>query len=488
MSTFQFKSNKVLFKANKITFCPTDCTCNHGVDPPPPPPPPNCPDCVSVVKCPPLQCTPSKVRVAFAGATFPAYVNCGTGSVVLAGTLNGMTLDLPQDPQEPCRWLIDNPASSLTLTAYSAAAGGGSIVATTTRLRIGVQRVDDGIVVFATMVFNPYTEFVLIVANLLATEFPSGSTAIPATTFSTTCQQWNYGGGRIGNGGTATITACPPTAAPACTCVDGSQPLCLRATGLSVKDTCSLFTPYTGDVTTDASPTALLMTKTGVCTWSTGVQPASGMQKLTFGIVYNATGEQGCGYYGTLTGDTATAGLYFKAAGTGPAGVYRQYYSFCTGTPAAILVANFPCPLVLQDCADDSLWPTAVTATIVDHDYAGTTMDITGTYTVPLGGSSFGYDNVYSYDLPGPFTNPATGGGVYITLYIFCEGTRWLSVILYNETAGSVTFDRFTADQHSPGPKLGAYTYLDTTDTAGQQDGCNGPCTAKYPNLALTLS
>jgi hypothetical protein len=498
MAQIQFKSNKILFKAAKISFCPTDCTCStSGGTGSGGPGTPSCLTCQSTKKCALLKCTPSTVRVSFASGTFPAYVNCGTGSVVLTGTINGMTFDLPQDPAEPCRCLLDNPTSSLTLTAYSGPNGTGSVIATTTRLRVGIQRVDAGIVVFASMVFAPYTEFILLLGNSTLTDYPDGTFQISGVTFPTSCTSYQFGGGRVGTNGTISVTVCPSITpvTPTCTCVDGSQPQCLIVRDLFITSACTKFTPYTGEFSGDVASSELLVTKTGTCTWSSGTPIPRNMKTgVQVDITYNATGEKGCGYYLVLTGDAGEAARYFKAAGTDPTGQYKQYLNFCSGAPTLLNVALRGCPVAPQDCSDTSLWPTSVVMTVVDNDHVNTDpLYLTGSYTLTPVGSQYGYANAYEYDLPA--ITLGSGQIVYVSLFIFCDGTRWLCAILYNATGGSenATTDRFVAPTHAGGPNLTTYTYLDTTDATGQTDGCNsggvsGFCQSHYPNAGVSLA
>lgn len=182
MANIQFKSNKVLFKADKVSFCATDCTCGTGNGSDGGGGPDGCAKCKSDKPCFRIPCTPNTLRLAFSGINHNILVNCGTGSITLTGSLNGTTFDVLQDPEDACRWLIDTLGGPLTATAWSGPNGTGTILQTTTRYRIGAVWVDAGLTVVASVIFAPYSEFIIFLGTYTAgSDFPSPSFSIPAT-------------------------------------------------------------------------------------------------------------------------------------------------------------------------------------------------------------------------------------------------------------------------------------------------------------------
>jgi hypothetical protein len=487
MANIQFKTNKVLFKADKITFCAAHCTCGTGNGGGGGDPPDGCVKCKSTKPCFRLPCTPKTVRLAFSGITHTTPVNCsGSGSITLTGNINGQTYDCPQDPEDLCRWLIDNPSSSLTATVWTGANGTGSIIQTTTRLRIGAVWVDSGLAIVASMIFDPYTEWIIFLGNYTAgLDFPSPSFSVNGLATAVGCTSSQFGGGRIGTGGTVAVTVCPTITpvTPACSCVDGSQPLCLYVNGLNITRDCNKFDVYAGEYTFDYLRTSLYMTHTASCTWSTGsLQPANNKNGVSFDIVYNASGPMGCGFYGTLTGDHGVAGYYYSNRRTTVVGNFDLYQSVCPGLPGRLTVTSTTC-VVAHECTGGGLgtWPSSVQVDIVDHDNPPGDRNITGTYTA-------------TYSAPDDFFiySESRSWGVF-HIFVWCEPTVWAADLVDDsfDKSPNPTYDRFMGGPHGGGPSPNPYTYVETRTAVGLDPvgATSCPlCTPAWSNAEVTIS
>lgn len=290
----------------------------------------------------------------------------------------------------------------------------------------------------------------------------TGFGTIPVATNPAGCVSSQFGGGRLGTGGTVAVTLCPTTVVvpPTCSCVDGSQPQCLIVSGLNITRDCNKFDTYMGEYTLDYLRTSLLLTHTASCTWSTGtLAPANNKNGVKFDIVFNASGPMGCGYYGTLTGDHGVAGLYFKYRGSFVVGNYDLYSSGCPGLPGRLRVDSVMCP-VAHECTGGGLgtWPSSVQVDVIDNDYpVGDDRNVTGTYTAT-------YSPPDDYFI---FTQARSWGLFHI--FVWCQPTVWAADLVDDSYANSPnpTYDRFNGGPHGGGPSPNSYAYVETRVAVG---------------------
>jgi hypothetical protein len=441
-----FNGTQILFKGGKISFCPADCDCPpDDTHDPPPPPPTDCVTCKSTVPCSYFPtCTPKQLQVTFSDVEITgSTIDCTSSqSVSISGTLDG-TFTLQQDSSEPCRWLLEVPSSAITATRYTLPSGGGTSNSTT-RLRIAVQRVPDGIAVSASMIFDPYVEFILFLGPLLMNTgdpFPLKPFTVTGYPFSVYCTNTNITGGRLGTNGTATVSTCGPVPPPTARHPDSADTACKLL---------KLLTGMTGtgcwDVGTVPDQT-LILHHVGDWHWTVPAPFDIGGATLVAVDLSFKTGflTYGDGWFIVLQKDGVDA-AYYRKYGDTPVGGYNLLWSDCSTMPAILTIEEEQCPVA--DCTSNKTWPTSIAVKVTDtgshydEGSATTWPDITGIYVLELTGG-----DTYNYQ----FDNTPTA----LNLTLTCYGDHWEAGI--ERTTSSLSFDDYFGKlpQKDNGPPRG---------------------------------
>lgn len=263
---------------------------------------------------------------------------------------------------------MDTPASALTLTGTSGA--------TTSRLRIAVEKVPDGFSVVASMIFPGYNEFVLFGGTYLHPTIPDSFT-VSDNGQARYCLGAGSGGGRIGTGGNAEVSQCPPLPKPCPTDVPSHCHSLLPADLTSVVG----FTPCVNDIDGTCFPPFFSVYANG--TGGSGSFGGVSDFICTLGLL-DSTAPLGCGWYLDVLQGGDVVGSYYLP-GLSSAGRYVLFTSTVSNLPAALTVVK-GCTDCSQNSAYYTEWPTSVTLRI-SGDTTGLIPD--GDYPLPPSGSGY---------------------------------------------------------------------------------------------------
>ncbi len=349
MATVKFKSNKVLFKADKVSFCAADCTCTDPTGPTPPDPIlTTCGACKSGTDCSAYiarGCTPTRLKLVLTEPTHrSSCLTCGDGKSIqwVSGAIAGEYI-LQQDPTQACRWQLVSTAAPVVVSGFDSGDCSGSPV-TATRVTYQVVQSADGYAISVIAGFDAvkgaeFTLFSATVPGLL--DSPGSGPVAGDSGFAFECFDYvERGGGRLGTDGTATVTLCP-TIAPPSGCDD--TPTCITVSGI-------LIPVDLPDFTYDASVlgTAWYVPRTATCTWSSGTISLAGVTNLRIDVIQldgsdPQTAPLGAGYYLTLSAwDGASAipqvTYFLQAASSG--GYYRNFDNIQDGFPSGLTVST----------------------------------------------------------------------------------------------------------------------------------------------------
>lgn len=281
----------------------------------------------------------------------------GTSLIKVSGTLAG-TYTLEQDATQSCRWVLADDTPSLVVTGYPAGdcTGTGTDA---TRVEWSVTQLADSFQVTAVARFDSLkgAEFVLFSATGTGLLPVTGSVTVAGDeSFPFACVDFTErGGGRLGTGGTATLSMCPDVPA-VCHCQD--SPTCIAVTPIVIP---AGSPDFTFDDT--ATATRVKLTRSTICEWLSGTVSAAGVSNLQVKVKWypadDTHAERGCGYYLYLYAfdgvDPLLKGVYFHG-GFDAAGTYTLYDDYLdNGVPLTLSVS--------LTCATDAEVPSACTAT-----------------------------------------------------------------------------------------------------------------------------
>jgi len=447
----QFNSNAVLFHGESVCFSATasPCGCTDPTDPTPPDPILNtCGSCASEEPCAALLsagCTPKRLKLTLTDPTFQtSCLSCtgdGKSIKVSSGTIAG-DKTLEQDPYNSCRWLLTDSSPTLVVAGFdSTDCTSTETDADQIEYSITQNASDFTVRVVARFAAIKGSEFVLFSGNYPGLLTDSLTVALAGDSgFSFECFDYTErSGGRLGQGGTATLGMCPDLPA-VCHCTD--SPDCLVMTPVAPLP---LDDPdWTYDASVDGE--AISLPRTGVCEWFTGTTSGFGVTNLQAKVKwYDVTDTQateGCGYYLYIYAydgvNAILKGAYYRS-NEDASGVYNLFDDVIAGLPRTIVV-SMSCPVPF-DCSAFADWPLEITVDIVDgnHDPAH---NITGTYILTRG------TDVYTAPLP---------TGVSDRLELTCISSPFNGWDL-NIVIGCNCFYRKPVDAGG-GPVLGRYDF-----------------------------
>lgn len=366
----QFNSNIVLFNGDQVCFSASasPCGCTDPTTPTPPDPVLNtCASCASEAPCASLLsvgCTPQRLKLAFVDPTFQTSCQTCTGdgkSVrVTAGSIAG-DKTLEQDPYDSCRWVFTDAAPSLVVAGFDSNTCTSTETDATEVEYSVLQNADDfTVLVIARFASIKGAEFVMFSVNVPGLFTDSVGVALAGdSSFSFECTDYTErGGGRLGMGGTVTLSLCPDLP-DVCTCTNSPDCILLKPVApLPGGDP-----DWTYDPTVDGD--SIKLPRTNVCEWFTGTTSGFGVTNLQAKVKWydamDTHATEGCGYYLYLYAfdgvNAILKGTYFHK-GDDAGGLYELFDDVIGGLPRTAVV--------ILDCATPGMAPSTCPGTFLD--------------------------------------------------------------------------------------------------------------------------
>jgi hypothetical protein len=373
LADIQFKNDKVLFLADKVSFCPDDCSCRTAHDPPPRPP--TDPGGGSEPSpCPGLTHTPGQIKLTKTASPGTFCKFCADGTSISVPEFPGEYI-LTQDPGNPCRWTLDTAFGSGSAQIFDAPGCGSTVTLSTSLLRFVMEWVGDGFTLVVSFVYSPTNSTVVFSGKHLAADWvPTFS--VTSNLFGDYCLD-STAGSKVTWPGSIDVEEVTGGVTTPCTCT--TSPTCLMIGGFTDLTTCPDFTVCDSEVDSDCQRLYISLPNTASCTWAAAATKAGGVTDVAADLIYDAAGSLGCGYYLTLKAGSTSLGTYFQSSEKAY-GRYRLVDSTTSGLPIELQVTT-----LCEDCTDpDFPYLSSVVLNISDPVHAGYSGDINGIRNLAL--------------------------------------------------------------------------------------------------------